>query len=170
MLFPKAPTAQERGAKGGRGNKGDKAPAATAGAFGDTLLKQARAVYRYSPTTGQSETSHSAEPRYLRARQAAGATPSAVGISTPGQCAIMLAEAWSRSEGCIPRRPVPAPAPSASSAEVQSWNTMARPRFIARRASWLFRIGQRWGHNLPHESIDGRGRDAVGEQCPGHLM
>jgi len=49
MLFPKAPTAQERGAKGGRGNKGDKAPAATAGAFGDTLLKQARAVMRLTP-------------------------------------------------------------------------------------------------------------------------
>jgi hypothetical protein len=48
-LFPKAPTAQERGAIGGRGNKGDKAPAATAGAFGDTLLKQARAVMRLTP-------------------------------------------------------------------------------------------------------------------------
>jgi hypothetical protein len=43
---------------------------------------------------------------------------------------------------------------------------MGEAAIIAWRASWLFRIGQRWGHNLPHESIDGRGRDAVGEQCP----
>ena len=64
--------------------------------------------------------------------------------------------------------------PNASGArlkgEVQSWNTTGEAAIIGRRASWLFRIGQRWGHNLPHESIDGRGRDAVGEQRPGYLM
>jgi len=53
--------------------------------------------------------------------------------------------------------------------EVQNWNTRARPQFITRRASWPFRMGQRWGHNFPHESIDGRGRDAVGASRPGHL-
>ena len=32
----------------------------------------------------------------------------------------------------------------------------ARPRFIASRASWLFRIGQRWGHNpLPTKASTG---------------
>jgi hypothetical protein len=33
--------------------------------------------------------------------------------------------------------------------EVQSWNTTGEAAIIGRRASWLFRIGQRWGHNLP---------------------
>ena len=32
---------------------------------------------------------------------------------------------------------------SATRGEVQSWNTRARPRFIARRASWLFATSQR---------------------------
>jgi hypothetical protein len=46
ILFPVAPTAAERGAKGGRGNK---AAAVSAGAFGDTLLRHARAVIAYAP-------------------------------------------------------------------------------------------------------------------------
>jgi hypothetical protein len=46
-LFPKAPTAAERGAKGGRGNKSSPTEL---GSFSDELLRQARAVYRYSPT------------------------------------------------------------------------------------------------------------------------
>ena len=33
--------------------------------------------------------------------------------------------------------------------EVQSWNTTGEAAIIGRRASGLFRIGQRWGHNLP---------------------
>ena len=82
-----------------------------------------------------------------------GATPSAVGISTRASAqSCSPRPTRSRSEGCIPS---PTPAPSASSAEVQSWNTTGEAAIICRRASLLFRLGQRWGHNLPHESIDG---------------
>ena len=66
ILFPEAPTAQERGAEGGRGNKGDKAPAATAGAFGDTLLKQARAVLRHTPELAEKVRDHSNNGARLR--------------------------------------------------------------------------------------------------------
>lgn len=39
------------------------------------------------------------------------------------------------------------------------WNTRARPRFMARRASWLFRHQPALGSSTsPHESIDRRGR------------
>jgi hypothetical protein len=39
--------------------------------------------------------------------------------------------------------------------EVPSWNTTGEAAIIARRASWLSRIGQRWDITSPHESSMG---------------
>jgi hypothetical protein len=49
---------------------------------------------------------------------------------------------------------------------------MGEAAIIGRRASWLFRMSQRGTPptNFLPRKLDGRGRDAVGEQCPGHLV